>query len=47
MTHSACGSKSDEQGELLDEVIVGIGMKVMVTYNVETDLDLESRTERH
>ena len=47
MTHSARGSKSDEQGGLLDEVIVGIGMGVMVTYNIETDLDLESRTGRH
>ena len=34
------GSKNDEQGGLPDEVMLGIGMKVMVTFNVETDLDV-------
>ena len=34
------GSKIDEQGRLPDKVMLGIGMKVMVTFNIETDLDI-------
>ena len=37
---TGCGSKIDEQGRLPDEVMLGIGMKVMVTFNVEMDLDI-------
>lgn len=37
---SSHGSKLDEQGGLADEVLMAIGMKVMVTYNIETDPDI-------
>ena len=43
---TGCGSKIDEQGGLPDEVMLGIGMKVMVTFNVETDLRLDMQMER-
>ena len=34
------GLKIDEQGGLPDKVMLGIGMKVMVTFDVKTDLDV-------
>ena len=41
--NSKQGAKSNEQGGLSDTIVVGIGMKVMVTSNVETDLDITNR----
>ena len=43
---TGCGSKIDKQGGLPDEVMLGIGMEVMVTFNVETDLRLDMQMER-
>ncbi|KAF8137247.1 hypothetical protein EV363DRAFT_1132885, partial [Boletus edulis] len=34
------GGKQDEHGGLPNEVMLAEGMKVMVTYNIETDLDI-------
>lgn len=34
------GSKQDEHGGLPDMTLLAIGMKVMVTFNIETDLDI-------
>ena len=39
------GSKIDEQGRLPDKVMLGIGMKVMVMFNVEMDLDMQIEWE--
>ena len=40
------GSKIDEQGGLPDGVILEIGLKVMVTFNIETDLDVRANETR-
>ena len=37
---TGCDSRIDKQGRPLDEVMLEIGMKVMVTFNVKTDLDI-------
>ena len=42
---TGCDSKIDEQGGLPDEVMLGIGMKVMVTFNIKTDLRLDMQME--
>ncbi|KAF8123276.1 hypothetical protein EV363DRAFT_1435963 [Boletus edulis] len=34
------GRKQDEHGGLPNETMIAVGMKVMVTYNIETDLDI-------
>ena len=38
------GRKSDTTGQLEDVVILSIGMKAMVTFNIVTDADLANRT---
>lgn len=37
------GSKQDEHGGLPDLIMLSVGMKVMVTFNIKTDLDIANR----